>query len=71
MKLEMNTELRAKVNDFIQGALFVDAGNVWMYKDEVLYGADGVFGKDFYKQLAVGAGVGLRFDFTYLLLRFI
>ena len=70
MKLEMNTELRAKVNDFIQGALFVDAGNVWMYKDEVLYGADGVFGKDFYKQLAIGAGVGLRFDFTYLLLRF-
>jgi outer membrane protein assembly factor BamA len=70
MKLELNTEIRAKLNGFIQGAMFVDAGNVWIYKNEDLYGKDGLFGSDFYKQLAIGAGLGIRFDFTYLLLRF-
>jgi outer membrane protein assembly factor BamA len=53
----------------MEGALFMDAGNIWAinYKDN-REGA--VFQIDrFYKQIAVGSGFGLRFDFTYFLFR--
>lgn len=70
IKLEFNTELRAKFNQYIHGAIFIDAGNVWMQKDVDVYGPDAVFSKDFYKQVAIGTGIGLRFDFSYLVLRF-
>lgn len=71
IKLEMNTELRIKVTQLINLAAFVDAGNIWSakYNENSFYTADGVFGKDFYKQLAVGGGLGLRLDFTYVKLR--
>ncbi len=70
IKLELNTELRAKFNKYINGAFFIDAGNVWMQKDADAYGANAVFGSDFYKQIAIGTGIGLRLDFSYLVLRF-
>jgi outer membrane protein assembly factor BamA len=70
IKLELNTELRAKFNKYINGAFFIDAGNVWMQKDADAYGPEGVFGSDFYKQIAIGTGIGLRLDFSYLVLRF-
>ncbi|MDP5120418.1 MAG: BamA/TamA family outer membrane protein [Spirosomaceae bacterium] len=72
VKLEFNTELRQKINEYVGMALFVDAGNIWNYKDVSTYGeenGDVLFGKDFYKQLAVGAGVGLRLDVSFFVLR--
>jgi outer membrane protein assembly factor BamA len=53
----------------MEGALFVDAGNIWAinYRDNR---PGAVFKFDeFYKQIAVGTGTGLRFDFTYFLFR--
>ena len=70
IRLEFNTELRVKFNKYVEGAVFVDAGNVWMQKDEESYGQAAVFGSDFYKQIAIGTGLGLRLDFSYLVLRF-
>ena len=70
IKLEFNTELRAKFNQYIYGAFFIDAGNVWMQKSTLDYGEGSVLKGDFYKQLAVGTGIGLRLDFSYLVLRF-
>ncbi len=68
IKLEMNTELRLKINNILEGAFFIDAGNIWLYnKDTLRPGAQ--FTKDFLKQLAVGTGVGLRINLTILLLR--
>ncbi|HEY5408879.1 MAG TPA: BamA/TamA family outer membrane protein [Ginsengibacter sp.] len=68
IKLEMNTELRYKINSILEGALFVDAGNIWLYnKDPERPGAE--FTKDFLNQLAAGTGVGLRINLTILLLR--
>ena len=71
IKLEMNTELRLKVTSLINLAAFVDAGNVWSakYNENSFYTEDGVFGKNFYKQIAIGGGVGLRLDFGYVKLR--
>ncbi|MGV3508488.1 MAG: BamA/TamA family outer membrane protein [Sphingobacteriaceae bacterium] len=71
IKLEFNTEYRPKINNILRGALFLDAGNIWLTKDDAEYppkpGAN--FGKDFLKELAVGAGVGLRFDLNFFVLR--
>jgi outer membrane protein assembly factor BamA len=71
IKLEMNTELRLKVTQLINLAVFVDAGNVWSakYNENSFYTEDGVFTKNFYKQIAVGGGLGLRLDFGYVKLR--
>ncbi len=68
IKLEMNTELRAKIYSIFDGALFIDAGNVWLYNEDPDQ-PGGKFTKNFLKQLAVDAGVGLRIDLTILLLR--
>jgi outer membrane protein assembly factor BamA len=70
IKLELNTELRLKFNKYINGAFFIDAGNVWTQKFSDIYQEEGVFKSDFYKQVAIGTGIGLRFDFNVLVLRF-
>jgi len=68
LKLEFNTEYRAKIYGLVKGALFVDAGNIWLLNaDSNRPGAE--ISKDFMKQIAVGAGAGLRFDFSFLILR--
>jgi outer membrane protein insertion porin family len=68
IKLELNTEYRTKLFSIVKGAVFVDAGNIWlMHKNPDKSGAE--FSKKFIEQIAVGTGVGLRFDFSFLLLR--
>jgi outer membrane protein assembly factor BamA len=62
-------EYRAKIWSFIELAAFIDAGNVWTVFD---YKAQpfGVFRWDeFYKQIALAYGVGLRMDFTFFIFR--
>ena len=69
MKLDLNAEYRAKLFWKFQGALFIDAGNIWTlrnYPDQP--GGQFKF-KDFYKQIAVSYGVGLRLNFDYFILR--
>lgn len=68
IKLEMNTELRYKFNKILEGAIFIDAGNIWLYRADSSQ-PGGKFTKDFMKQLSVGTGIGLRLDLTILLLR--
>ena len=68
IKLEMNSEYRMKLFSVVRGAIFVDAGNIWLYNENPEKpGAK--FTKDFLKELAVGTGVGLRFDLSFLILR--
>lgn len=53
----------------VKGALFIDAGNIWLAnEDENRPGAKFDI-NTFYNQLAVGTGFGLRFDFTFFVLR--
>ena len=68
LKLEFNTEYRAKIYGLVKGALFLDAGNIWLLKDNPEKpGAK--FSKNFMNEIAVGTGAGLRFDFSFLILR--
>lgn len=70
MKLDLNAEFRTHLFWKFNAALFVDAGNIWTlrnYPDQ----PGGQFKLDeFYKQIAVAYGVGLRLNFDYFLLRF-
>jgi outer membrane protein assembly factor BamA len=66
VKLEFSTEYRAKIYSVVHGAVFLDAGNIWSLKNE---DAGKNFSKRFYDEIAVGAGVGLRFDLSFLVLR--
>ncbi|MDE6277847.1 MAG: BamA/TamA family outer membrane protein [Muribaculaceae bacterium] len=69
ISLLLNAEYRAKIFWVFEGALFVDAGNIWTIKNyETQPGGEFKFNK-FYKQIALAYGVGLRMDFTYFLLR--
>ncbi|WP_346320966.1 BamA/TamA family outer membrane protein [Chitinophaga sp. YIM B06452] len=68
IKLEFNTELRFKPQSLIELAAFVDAGNIWLGRSD---SAQKVFAFDrFYKEIAVGTGLGLRIDASILLIRF-
>lgn len=68
LKIELNTELRGTLYKFIKGAVFVDAGNIWLLNEDPLKPGSEFTG-DFLEQMAVGTGVGLRFDFSFLILR--
>lgn len=69
IKLEASSELRAQLINFLHGAIFIDAGNIWMYRESTLFPGGKFDANRFYKELAVDIGAGLRFDFKILVLR--
>src|SRR5690606_16261293 len=69
--LELQAEYRFRlINRLLLGAFFADAGNIWYANNNA--GKDGAeFSvQKFYKQLAIDAGFGLRFDFNFFVFRF-
>jgi len=69
IKIEANLEYRFKLISFVEGALFLDAGNIWAINEK-----DNRLGSlfrinQFYRQIALGTGAGLRFDMSYFILR--
>lgn len=68
IKLEGNIEYRRQLYDFVHGAVFVDAGNVWLKNSNPKF-PGGAFSAQFLNQLAVGAGLGLRLDFGVIMIR--
>ena len=61
-------EYRPKLFSIVEGALFLDAGNIWLlHSNPNLPGA--AFGKNFISQIAADAGFGLRFNLSVLVLR--
>ena len=68
--IEASWEIRRHLFGFVDGAFFVDAGNIWTFEEEEDR-EGGKFEFDrFYKEIAIGSGVGLRLDFSFLVLRF-
>ena len=69
IKIGASVEYRSKLFWKVNGAAFIDAGNIWTIR-EYAEQPGGVFSFDsFYKQIAVSYGLGLRFDFGFLVLR--
>lgn len=70
IKLEMNAEYRFTIYRFFKGALFMDAGNVWLQKSNPANTGSPFMFSTFMNELALGAGVGLRVDVSFFVLRF-
>jgi outer membrane protein assembly factor BamA len=69
IKIEANAEYRFKLFWILEGAVFLDAGNIWTYhKDVDRPGSQFKFNK-FIGDMAIGTGLGLRFDLSFVLLR--
>lgn len=68
-RFEANAELRFPLAGALHGAVFVDAGNVWLLKDDAARPGGTLQASSFLKDLALGTGVGLRFDISMLVLR--
>jgi len=69
IKLEANLEYRFSMTNIIKGALFADAGNVWTLEERERTPGGKFESSQFLSQMALGTGFGLRFDFTFFLLR--
>lgn len=73
IRLEANVEYRfpLPISEYLKGAIFFDAGNVWLSQKSGEELPEGKFEWDrFYKELALGAGFGLRVDVQYVIIRF-
>lgn len=68
-KFEMNAEYRFPIVSVLHGALFVDTGNIWLLKNDPLRPGGKLEGKTFFKDLALGTGVGLRVDIGMMVIR--
>ncbi len=69
IQLESNVEFRFPLISWVEGALFVDAGNIWLINKDSLR-TDGHFEADrFISEIAIGTGVGLRLDLDFFVIR--
>lgn len=68
IKLEANIELRQNLYKFLNSAVFLDAGNIWLYRDNASF-PGGKFTSNFYKEFNANIGAGFRFDLKILVLR--
>ncbi len=69
MKLEGNAEYRFKMFWKLEGAFFIDAGNIWAINSKDNRSGAQFRLDEFYKQIAIGTGYGIRIDFSYFILR--
>lgn len=66
---ESNMELRQKIYRFIEGAYFVDAGNVWLITADKTKPGGEFKGFKSFPEIAVGTGLGVRLNFTFIIVR--
>ena len=69
MRLEANLEFRFRLFGDLHGALFLDAGNVWNLRNHENEEAEQFRFKNLFDQLALGTGLGLRYDLDFLVFR--
>ena len=70
LKLDLNLEYRTHLFWKLKGAAFIDAGNVWTLKKRDSESTGQFKFKDFYKEIAMSYGLGIRLDLDFLILRF-
>ncbi|MBL4715268.1 MAG: BamA/TamA family outer membrane protein [Bacteroidia bacterium] len=69
IKIEANIEYRFALFEALEGALFIDGGNIWTVNED-----NGRLGSqfklsEFWKEIAIGTGIGFRFNFSFLIVR--
>ncbi len=70
IKLELNLEYRFKIIKYLEGAVFIDMGNIWVL-DNPEFGEEANFAfNTIWKGTAIGSGIGARLNFDYFVIRF-
>lgn len=69
LKFEANLEYRFPILGDLHGAVFLDSGNIWLIREDENRPGGQFELKDFFKDLALGTGVGIRYDLTFIVLR--
>lgn len=70
IKLDLNAEYRTSLFWKFQGAVFIDAGNIWTLRNYAEQPGGQFKFSEFYKQIAMAYGLGIRLNFDYFILRF-
>jgi outer membrane protein insertion porin family len=70
IKLQANLEYRFDIVNALKGAVFLDAGNIWLVKEDESREGGKFDRKTFISELAAGTGLGIRYDFSFFVLRF-
>lgn len=70
ISLEGSVELRQKLIGIFDGALFLDAGNIWTLRNDPNRPGSQFEADRFYKEIALAGGAGIRLDFSFLIIRF-
>lgn len=70
IKLEANVEYRFPLVGSLEGALFLDAGNVWLMQPDANRPGAAIDASEFLDDIALGTGLGFRYDLDFLVLRF-
>lgn len=68
-KLEANLEFRFRIVGDLHGAVFLDAGNIWLLENDPARPGGKLTGRDFFRDIATGTGAGLRYDLSFLVIR--
>lgn len=68
IKFEANLEYRFPIAGFLKGGLFLDAGNIWLLRENEALPGSG-FTSSWYRELAVGTGFGIRIDIGFFVIR--
>ena len=69
LKLQANLEYRPRLFGNLYGALFIDAGNVWALRDDGYRAGSKLQAKNMFKEMALGTGIGIRYDLEFFVLR--
>lgn len=69
LKLEGNIEYRFPIYKFFKSAIFIDAGNIWLLNTDDSFPGGKFEFDDFIEEIAMDAGIGLRFDFGFFVFR--
>ena len=67
IKLEGSAQYRFKLFWILEGALFTDVGNIWTFNKDISRPGSQFSFSNFYKDIAVGTGASLRFDFKFVI----
>ncbi len=70
IQLEGNIELRFPLSGWIEGAVFADAGNIWLINNDSLRVGGQFKAESFVSEIGLGAGVGIRMDLDFFIIRF-
>ncbi len=67
--IQSNIEYRFSIYKYWLGAFFADAGNVWLLRKSTVYPGGEFNASTFAKQIAIDAGLGFRWDFSFFIFR--